>query len=89
MLFYKDFPQNYNYDQNEHRKYCQDREAGYEPYQEIYGRYFQLIDTAAESFLDADRDGVRVGGGQDLDFLYGEVDGAVYNLVIQGAQLGL
>ena len=32
-----------------------------------------MVQTAAESFLDADQNGVRVSGGENLDFLNGEV----------------
>ena len=49
----------------------------------------QLVQTAAESFLDADQNGIRVSGGENLDFLDGEVNGTVHDLVIQGAKLGL
>ena len=87
--YFKDFLQNYDYNQNQHCQHDQDREAGYEPHHKIYGGDFQLVQAAAESFLNADQNSIRVSGGENLDFLDGEVNGAVDDLVIQGAELGL
>mgnify|MGYP006877199415 CR=1 FL=1 len=58
---------------NQYGEYSQNRETGDEPYKKINRRYLQRIKTAAETFLDADWDGVRISGGKNLNFLNGEV----------------
>ena len=82
------FFKNDNCNENQYGEYSQNRETGDEPYKKINRRYLQRIKTAAETFLDADWDGVRISGGKNLNFLNGEVNRAVYDLVIQGAKLG-